>query len=76
MKDDCTTNSHYLMHTFVFENVGRMHFLNLGVKGLNNNYYGSWMAQALHRVCGLEDAAEHVVVIDCCLQSQVSAEYP
>ena len=34
MKDDCTTNSHYLMHTFVFENVGRMHFLNLGVKGL------------------------------------------
>ena len=34
MKDDCTTNSHYLMHTFVFEKVGRMHFLNLGVKGL------------------------------------------
>ena len=34
MKDDCTTNSHYLMYTFLFRKVGRMHFLNLGVKGL------------------------------------------
>ena len=34
MKDDYTTNSHYLAHTFLFRNVGRMYFLNLGVKGL------------------------------------------
>ena len=35
MKDDYTTNSHYLTNTFLFRKVGRMYFLNLGVKGLN-----------------------------------------
>ena len=34
MKDDYTTNSHYLTHTFLFRKVGRRNFLNLGVKGL------------------------------------------
>ena len=34
MKDDYTTNSHYLTHTFLFRKVGRMYFLNLGAKGL------------------------------------------
>ena len=34
MKGDCTTNSHYPVYTFLFRKVGRMHFLNLGVKGL------------------------------------------
>ena len=34
MKGDFTTNSHYLVYTFLFRKVGRMHFLNLGVKGL------------------------------------------
>ena len=34
MKGDCNTNSHYLVYTFLFRKVGRMHFLNLGVKGL------------------------------------------
>ena len=28
------TNSHYLTYTFLFRKVGRMYFLNLGVKGL------------------------------------------
>ena len=30
MKDDFTTNSHYLIYTFLFRKVGRMYFLNLG----------------------------------------------
>ena len=34
MRDDYTTNSHYLTPTFLFRRVGRMYFLNLGVKGL------------------------------------------
>ena len=34
MKDDYTTNSHYLTYTFLFRKVGRMYSLNLGVKGL------------------------------------------
>ena len=34
MKDDYTTNSHYLTYTFLFRKVGRMYFLILGVKGL------------------------------------------
>ena len=33
MKDDFTTKSHYLIYTFLFRKVGRMYFLNLGVKG-------------------------------------------
>ena len=32
MKDDNITNSHYLTYTFIFQKVGRMYFLNLGVK--------------------------------------------
>ena len=34
MKDDYTTNSHYITYTFIFRKVGRMYFFNLGVKGL------------------------------------------
>ena len=34
MKDDYTTNSHSLTHTFIFRKVGRMFLLNVGVKGL------------------------------------------
>ena len=45
MKDDFTANSHYLIYTFLFRKVGRMYFLNLGVKGLNkvhNNWNGAY----------------------------------
>ena len=38
MKDDYTTNSHYLTYTFLFKRVGRMYILNLGVKGLIYHY--------------------------------------
>ena len=34
MKDYYTTNSHYLTYTLLFRKVGRMYFLNLGVKRL------------------------------------------
>ena len=34
MKDDYTTNPHCLTNTFLFRKVGRMYFLNLGVKEL------------------------------------------
>ena len=34
MKDDCTTNSHYPTSHISLSKVGRMYFLNLGVKGL------------------------------------------
>ena len=34
MKGEYTTNSHYLNYILIFEKVGRMYFLNLGVKGL------------------------------------------
>ena len=34
MKEYYTTNSHYLTYTFLFRKVGRIYFLNLGVKGL------------------------------------------
>ena len=34
MKDDYTTNSHYLLHTFLFQRLGEFTFLSLGVKGL------------------------------------------
>ena len=34
MKDDYTTSSHYLTHTFLFRKVERMYFFNLGLKGL------------------------------------------
>ena len=43
MKDDFTTNSHYLIYTFLFRKVGRMYFLNLGVKGLK--YAFEWEAR-------------------------------
>ena len=33
MKDDYATNSHYLTYTVSVWKVGRMYFLNLGVKG-------------------------------------------
>ena len=35
MEDDYTTNPYYLTYTFLFIKVGRMYFLNLGVKGLS-----------------------------------------
>ena len=31
MRDDYSTNSHYITYTFLFEKFGRMYFLNLGV---------------------------------------------
>ena len=34
MRDDYTTNSHYLTYTFLFEKVERVYFLNVEVKGL------------------------------------------
>ena len=34
MKPDYITNSHYLAYVFLFWKVGRMYFLNLGVKGI------------------------------------------
>ena len=36
MKDDYTTNSHYLAHMFLIYKFGRMYFFNLGVKGLSS----------------------------------------
>ena len=36
MKDDYTVSSHYLSYTFLLRKVGRMYFLNLGVKGLTH----------------------------------------
>ena len=37
MKDDYTTNSNYLTYIFSLWRVGRMCFLNLGVKGLKKH---------------------------------------
>ena len=34
MKDDYTTNPHYLTYTFSLYKVGRMYFVSSGVKGL------------------------------------------
>ena len=39
MKDDYTTNSHYLTLHICLLNVGRMYVLSLGVKGLRNWYF-------------------------------------
>ena len=36
MKDDYTTNSRYITYTFSLLEVGRMHVLSLGVKGLRD----------------------------------------
>ena len=33
VKDDYTTNVHYLTYTFLLKKVGRMYYSNLGVKG-------------------------------------------
>ena len=38
MKDDYSTNSHYLTDTFLFKGFGECTFLNLGVKGLRGVY--------------------------------------
>ena len=40
MKDDYTTNSHYLIYTFSVQKVGRMYFSNLGVEGLGTELPG------------------------------------
>ena len=47
MKDDYTSNSHYLTCTFLFREVGRMFFLNLRMKGLKSweNELGSERAE-------------------------------
>ena len=42
MKDDYATNSHYVTYTFLFKKVGRMWFLNLGVKRLMRD--ATWSA--------------------------------
>ena len=34
MKDDYSTNSHYLTYTLFYRRLGELFFLNLGVKGL------------------------------------------
>ena len=44
MKDDYTTNSHYLRYTFIFRKVGRKYILNLVVKGLNQIYRLTFMS--------------------------------
>ena len=51
MRDDYTTNSHCLPYAILFKMVGRMHFLNLGVKGLSNLWFvfHLLLASALHR---------------------------
>ena len=36
MNDDYTTNSRYITYTFSLSEVGRMHVLSLGVKGLEH----------------------------------------
>ena len=41
MKDDYTTNSHYLTYTFLLRKVRRIYFLNLRVKGLRCNLLNS-----------------------------------
>ena len=35
MKNDYTTNSHYLTYTFLFKRLGECNFLVLGMKGFN-----------------------------------------
>ena len=35
MKDDYTTNSHYLTYTFLFKSLGEFNFFILGMEGLN-----------------------------------------
>ena len=34
MKDDYTTNSHYLTYTFLFKRMGEFNFFILGMEGL------------------------------------------
>ena len=45
LKNDYTTNSHYLTYTFLFKKDGRMYFLNLGVKGLTDHSVSSCIPQ-------------------------------
>ena len=44
MKDDFTTNSHYLIYTFLLRKVGRMYFLNLGVKESSCDHVSNFAA--------------------------------
>ena len=57
MKDDYNTNSHYLTYTFLFRKVGRMYFLNLGVKGLKGDKIKINIIQTLMSISNM---AEHV----------------
>ena len=49
MKYDYTTNSHYLTYTFSVWKLGRMYFLNLGVKGVKFTTWGNacWQNQVV-----------------------------
>ena len=66
MKDDYTTNSHYLSQTLLLGKVGRMYSLNLGVNGLTCRcilYFCTYLVRAnQNAVClGVEvDAGDGV----------------
>ena len=52
MKDDYSTNSHYLTYLLLFtRKVGRMYFLNMGVKGLSYEKPTSSYCVMLHNFC-------------------------
>ena len=55
MKDEYTSISHYLTHTFLFKRLGECNFLNLGVKGLTG---GGLLAKYISRVTALEYEGE------------------
>ena len=47
IKDDFTTNSHNLTHTFLFKKVGRMYVLNLEVEGFGDfttELFAGWIS--------------------------------
>ena len=54
MKDDCTTNSHYLTYTFLFWVLRECTFWAWGVKGANcsdelSHYEASWDSLSIHK---------------------------
>ena len=48
MRDDYTTNSHYLTYTFLFRKVGRMYILNVEVKGYKGYQFVMSCDRAYH----------------------------
>ena len=56
MKDDYTTNSRYLTYTFLSRKVGRVYFLNLGMKGCGLARRCAWFLSRL--VCRCARAAQ------------------